>query len=77
MRCYLPTETDVESVVVDAKRLEQAWSQTARERYEAYTQQAIDAGARSLSEADLSYKSGEVRDRVALETVVARLSGLR
>jgi len=25
-------------------RLEQAWSQTARERYEAYTQQAIDAG---------------------------------
>ncbi len=29
---------------LDAKRLEQAWSQTARERYEAYTQQAIDAG---------------------------------
>jgi DNA polymerase-3 subunit delta len=32
---------------------------------------------RSLSEADLSYKSGKVRDRVALEMVVARLSGLR
>jgi len=29
---------------LDANRLEQAWSQTARERYEAYTQQAIDAG---------------------------------
>lgn len=29
---------------LDAKRLEQAWSQTARERYEANTQQAIDAG---------------------------------
>lgn len=29
---------------LDAKRLEQAWSQAARERYEAYTQQAIDAG---------------------------------
>jgi len=32
---------------------------------------------RSLGEADLSYKSGEVRDRVALEMVVARLIGLR
>ena len=32
---------------------------------------------RSLGEADLSYKSGEVRDRVALEMVVARLVGLR
>jgi DNA polymerase-3 subunit delta len=32
---------------------------------------------RSLGEADLSYKSGQVRDRVALEMVVARLSGLR
>ncbi len=32
---------------------------------------------RSLGEADLSYKSGTVRDRVALEMVVARLSGLR
>lgn len=29
---------------LDAKRLEQAWSQATRERYEAYTQQAIDAG---------------------------------
>lgn len=29
---------------LDAKRLEQAWSQTVRERYEACTQQAIDAG---------------------------------
>jgi 2-hydroxychromene-2-carboxylate isomerase len=29
---------------LDAKRLEQAWSQAARERSEAYTQQAIDAG---------------------------------
>ncbi len=29
---------------LNANRLEQAWSQTARERYEAYTQQAIDAG---------------------------------
>lgn len=29
---------------LDARRLEQAYSQAARERYEAYTQQAIDAG---------------------------------
>ncbi len=29
---------------LDARRLEQAYSQTVRERYEAYTQQAIDAG---------------------------------
>lgn len=29
---------------LDAKRLEQAYSQTVRERYEANTQQAIDAG---------------------------------
>jgi 2-hydroxychromene-2-carboxylate isomerase len=29
---------------LDAKRLEQAYSQAARERYEAYTQQAISAG---------------------------------
>jgi 2-hydroxychromene-2-carboxylate isomerase len=29
---------------LDAKRLEQAYSQAAQERYQAYTQQAIDAG---------------------------------
>ena len=29
---------------LDAKRLEQAYSQTVQERYEAYTQQAIEAG---------------------------------
>ncbi|MBT3941996.1 MAG: DNA polymerase III subunit delta [Chloroflexi bacterium] len=42
-----------------------------------FNHEYLAAAHRGLGEADLSYKSGKVRDRVALEMVVARLSGLR
>ena len=41
-----------------------------------FSHEYLAAAHRGLSDADLSYKSGDVRDRVALEMVAARLSGL-
>jgi DNA polymerase-3 subunit delta len=42
-----------------------------------FSHEYLASAHRGLGEADLSYKSGEVRDRVALEMIVARLSGMR
>lgn len=42
-----------------------------------FSHEYLAAAHRGLGAADLSYKSGEVRERVALEMVVARLAGLR